>query len=412
MRAALAFSVIGLVTLVSGCTDPETLNVHPALPENIQFVRLNKSLYGNTPTLVANGMNTLSFFLEFFDKDMNELTYNAGTKISVLVNESTKLTYPYRFSTLQPGIYQFTLDGVKEEAIIGPKVLVNAIADESFDPIILPVVFHYMVPEGVVISEGVAQGIQNTLNVNLSSANKAFADQFNSYDPNRAKMYLSFQAATTDPDGSTLERLGLHLVQAGEVSFADPDDPQLQALIWNGNYWPPKEYLNVWVVPMDTKYSYGKFPAGGGSGDYPNFAYGVYLNQKHYANSDSHVLTHELGHLLHLYHVFSENCSPDPDQCSDTNAYSRVYSAEYEGGFEKVDCDGLSFVSSNYMDYYPSKNNTFTFQQRKRVWVTLDSYPFLPTPVNQSLPGGGRVTRTRRSSLDMPRIDSRHLTVY
>jgi hypothetical protein len=410
-RIFCILSSLALMAGVSGCEDPEPLNIHAELPENIQYVKLNKSLFAQTPTLVANGRNTLSLYIEYFDKDMNKLTFNAGTKLKVLVNKATALTYPYRFITSTPGLYTFSIDGIRPGATLGQEVSVTAIADETFESISIPVIFHYIVPQGVVISEGVLQDIRNTMTQNIAAANKAFADQYGSFDPNRVPLFVSFTPAPRDPDGVTLERAGLHMVQTSETSFEDPDDPQLQALIWNGNFWPPREYLNVWVIPMDSKYSYGKFPVGGGSGQFPNFAYGVYFNQKHYSNSDSHVLTHEFGHLLNLYHVFANACSPDPDLCSDTNAYSRDYSEDYDGGLEKVDCDGLSFVSSNYMDYYPSKNNTFTFQQRRRIWNTINKYTFLPTPRNQSPPGGGRQDLQRRSNLSMPRIDSRHLTV-
>jgi hypothetical protein len=411
-RIRFALCSLPLLAVFTGCEDPESLKIHHELPENIQYVKLNKSLFGQTPTLVANGRNSLSFYIEYFDKDMNKLTFNAGTKLKVLVNTGAVLNYPYKFITSTPGNYTFRIDGIRPGAVTGPEISVTAIADETFGPVTLPVVFHYIVPQGIVVSEGVLQDIRNTMTYNLAAANKAFADQYSSFDPNRVPLFVSFTPATHDPDGVALERAGLHVVQASETSFEDPDDPQLQALIWNGNFWPPKEYLNVWVIPMDSKYSYGKFPVGGGSGQFPNFAYGVYFNQKHYANVDSHVLTHEFGHLLNLYHVFDNSCSPDPDLCTDTNAYSRDYSADYDGGLEKVDCDGLSFVSSNYMDYYPSKNNTFTFQQRRRIWNTINNYAFLPTPRNQSPPGGGRQDLQRRSTLSMPRIDSRNLTVY
>lgn len=107
-------------------------------------------------------------------------------------------------------------------------------------------------------------------------------------------------------------------------------------------------------------------------------------------------LAHELGHYLGLRHTFSESYSGlciDSDFCDDTPTYNRqnyeslvqVYGLSYKEHLDELisreSCNtGVTFVSTNIMDYSITYSNEFTSQQAERIRYILEHGVFIPGP--------------------------------
>lgn len=377
-----------VVVLFKCGNDNEIHAIYPGLSEEIRYVKLSQSLYTSSSTLLANGTNSVKFYLEFFDANQKQVTtFATPSTVKLKINDSDELGYPWRFQTATPGTYTFTLQDFAEESILRKEITIQAIADKQYEKIEMPVVFHYIVAPGQLLE---MSQITTLLKINEDQLNRAFSNRDDSQDANAVDMKLSFRLATTDPTGAALTTPGLHIVENENNEFDDKDDPQLEDIIWNGNYWSPKQYVNVWICNFKDKYSYGNFPPlSGGTSDFPTINYGVFFHVKHFkASSTKSVLVHEMGHVLNLYHVFDPSCAKDPDYCSDTEQYERGYEEDEVGGLQRISCTDVRFISDNYMDYWPNEYNTFTFEQRERVRRTLEQCPFLPSPKNSGSTGG------------------------
>lgn len=379
------------------CNDhQEPAQIYPGLPENIRYVKLSQSLYTSTPQVVANGSNAVKFYLEFFDADRKPVTsFATPASVKLRINATDELSYPLRFQTTVPGVYTFTLEGFPEGSMLNKSVTITAIADKTYEPVKMPVIFHYIIAPGQPLD--MAQ-VTTLLRANIDQLNRAFRNGDDSQDANAVDMKVSFELAAADPDGTQLAIPGLHLVESADNVFENKDDPKLDAVIWAGNYWSPKHYLNVWICSFTDKYSYGNFPSlAPSAADFPDFNYGVFFHASHFKTSSTEtVLIHEVGHVLNLFHVFDPSCSRDPDSCDDTEQYERSYGEDAVGGLQRTSCFEVRFISDNYMDYWPNEYNTFTYDQRERVRKTLDQCPFLPTPRNGFTGGRQRVPVSNR----------------
>lgn len=377
--------------MVFKCSDDNEIHaIYQGLPENIRYVNLSQSLYTSSGTVLANGTNSVKFYLEFFDADKKQVTtFATPSTVKLKINGSDELGYPLRFQTTVPGSYTFTLQGFPEEAMLQKEITIQAIADKQYEKIEMPVIFHYIQAPGLPID---LSQMGTLLKLNADQLNRAFSNRDESQDANAVDMAASFKLATTDPSGSTLATPGLHIIENDNNVFDDKDDPDLNNIIWAGNYWSPRHYINVWICNFKDKYSYGNFPPFSGTSDFPSINYGVFFHVNHFKTSSTKsVLVHEMGHVLNLFHVFDPSCAKDPDYCNDTEQYERGYGEDEVGGLQRTSCTGIRFISDNYMDYWPNEYNTFTFDQRERVRQTLERCPYLPTPKNSGSTGGRTV---------------------
>lgn len=105
---------------------------------------------------------------------------------------------------------------------------------------------------------------------------------------------------------------------------------------------------------------------------------GIFLNV-HDVIKNSSVITHEMGHFWGLLHVFIENNDPntcetlkDADFCPDTRN-SKIPKANFFPSFERVDCDGKTYISENFMDYQFSFIREFTKNQKTRMHHVINN---------------------------------------
>lgn len=391
--------------VIGGCEE-ETFPILPELPEEIRYLSIRHNSSSNT--IIANGINQIKFEVTGFDADRKKIaSLSPATlnKIKITVNGSNEFGYPFLFKTTEKKAFTFEIKDLNQESNLSGTIEINGIGDRSYESTTLQVIFHY-------ISSGTTEfqkkEIQSTLTSNLATVSKAFMNLQNSKDPNTASAFVQFKMAELDPEGNTLALKGFHEIVSDKKSFGNYINSTIDELIWDNNFWTPKKYINVWIAKLDDRYSWAYFPdLSNSSQPFPNKTYGVVYNKDHM--NDAMVLAHELGHMLNLRHVFEDSCA-DPDFCSDTWAYKRkTTDEETQWYLHKSTCDDVTFLANNYMDYYPSQNNTFSLEQVIRMQYTINNCPFLPTEKNML---NGKVKQVPYSNLTMKRQDDRPFRVY
>ncbi len=389
--------IITFLLIVFSC-EKEVLPILPELPQEVRYLSIAHNSSSNT--MIANGVNQIYFKVTAYDADRKKMT-NLNTtvalnKLKIQINGSNELGYPFVFKTTDTGEYTFSVKGLSSNGDLGGPINITAIRDQNYEVVTLPVIFHY-VSSG--ISDNVRMQLRSQLSSNIDEVNKAFKNLLESKDPNAANPNIQFKMADEDPEGNLIELKGFHEIYSEEKSFGTYANSTIDQLVWNGNYWTPKKYINVWIVKLDDNYSWAYFPQLNSSvGSFPNGTYGVVYNQNHIY--DPMLLAHELGHMLNLRHVFDDSCV-DPDLCNDTWSYRRkTTDSETQWYLTRKTCDETTFVANNYMDYYPSQNTTFSLEQVKRMQHTLDNCAFLPTEENML---NGKMNIVPYSNLKMKR---------
>jgi len=165
--------------------------------------------------------------------------------------------------------------------------------------------------------------------------------------------------------------------------------------------YDPKKYINIWVMDCNDVNGIGSLPFITSQGDFiPGFTVNDYITDPPLDRKIGIVITnmlkgmesiktdwrytvlsHELGHYLGLYHPFTENgCNDTNDFCDDTPNYDRsIYlKSTLQLQFNRVGCDGNTFVSTNVMDYHYTKRLGFTPNQQERMMHAIKYGVFTP----------------------------------
>ncbi len=244
---------------------------------------------------------------------------------------------------------------------------------------------------------------------------------------------LKFSLATKDPSGKTLNPIGIvrHEINEREV------DPILvmndkKGGVYHTMSYPVTDYVNVFIFPFATKGDSNYVTLG-----IAHLPYGTTNNQiaglknfdKRVSKFDSYnhcavinakvfeplmqrrlplqsrapiqTIAHELGHIVGLFHVFSEkkddsgvltnneqNTCEDTDYCSDTPSYNRYKYEEnnkiiirsgigalnreqISGLLNRFTCAQQNILSTNVMDYDWTYGDRFELQQKERVRQVL-----------------------------------------
>lgn len=368
--------------------------------DNVRYLKLELIDFPADPVLIANGVNSVKFTMSQYDKDKKFLFRNIPTNTVLRVNGQPVLRAPFIFQTTEAGNYSFDVDGIPAERFLESSVELKAIAEKTYPIVTMPVVFHYIAASSASVNSAYLKGL---IDFHLEQMNRAYSNGDGTTDPSAVNAGLKFVPVEKDPEGNLLEIPGLDVIRSEKFKFKNSEDKDLHDLIWNGNFWPPRKMINVWVSDFEERYSWARFPfLGISNSDFPTSAFGIFFNLSMFTETRIRsVMVHETGHLLNLYHNFQSQCAADIDQCSDTYDYERDFDKTWTGGLTRSSCPGFEFSSTNYMDYYPSRFNTFTYQQRERMRRTIDLCPFLPTPKNQvQVRTSGRSNRRMTYAVD------------
>jgi len=245
----------------------------------------------------------------------------------------------------------------------------------------IPVVVHIIHDNGIGnITDAQIQDALTILNADYNRQNADAANTRNSasapFQPIAGLMDVKFKLAKIDPDGNCTN--GIVRVNAPELTYNANDDCKYDA---NGgsDQWPMDQYVNIWVV--------NSIENDGGAGTILGYAYLPYWpNGNNYgilirndafgtvgtaATSDGRTLTHEMGHLLGLNHIFdagwsgtsgchTDDCYQAGDYCCDTPPQEE---ANWSCSFIWNSCpeiptnDAFGFDANDQIENYMSYNS-------------------------------------------------------
>lgn len=262
--------------------------------------------------------------------------------------------------------------------------------------ITIPCVVH-IIHTGQAIGTATGTGA----NPNDAQVNSAIADMNDAfrhegvYDMPAKNMFydastdVRFILAKRAPDGSATsgiirynvsgEDWGTKYMDEGMDAGLEPGVPQ--ETITAGRYWPPSDYMNIWIVHevenSTETLGFASFPqANSGSTDCltvlasafgydPGNASGFILNSATNLNGTAN---HETGHYLSLYHSFQGDmvevngslvsrcppnvtCGTDSDCCADIPPHKRSSGCPTDANVNDCASDGPNAYIHNFMDY-------------------------------------------------------------
>jgi PKD repeat protein len=191
-------------------------------------------------------------------------------------------------------------------------LIANSAARGERDVILtIPIVFH-------IIHLGGDENISNEqifnqvdlLNQDFSRTNPDISQVYEAFSDIIGDAEIRFELPTKDPEGNCTN--GILRVYSPETLVGD-DGSKIGA-------WPRRHYLNVWTVQRmrDGVAGYAYYP-GALDGPIGQLADGVILLNNYVGDigtsnlNSSTALTHEIGHVLNLPHVWGNNNGPDEE---------------------------------------------------------------------------------------------------
>lgn len=281
----------------------------------------------------------------------------------------------------------------------------------------VPVVVHIIHDNGVGnISDEQVMDALNILNQDYNRQNPDTTNTRNTatapFKPQAGVMDIEFILAKIDPDGNCTN--GIVRVNAPDLTYNAGDDCKYSSL-GGSDQWPMDKYLNIWVVnSIDSDGSVGTILGYAYLPYWPNGAnYGILIRNDAFGtietafNSDGRTLTHEMGHLLGLQHIFdagwsgstgchSADCNQNGDYCCDTPpqaeanwSCSSIWNScaevpvNDEYGFDAVD-QIENYMSYNYCQNMFSRDQAAMMQQN---FIDIDFMASIVTPQNADATG-------------------------
>ena len=279
----------------------------------------------------------------------------------------------------------------------------------------IPVVFHI-----IHLGESVGSG-SNISETQVLQALDDLNSDFRDYQMTGTDVEIEFCLAQRDPQGGSqfnsagdnitgIQRVNgtgtANYESIGITQGISGNEVEVKAL----SNWPNTDYLNIWVVyniPGGV-IGYATFPVADDSVD------GIVIEASATGTPDlSHVISHEVGHFLDLYHTFqgsssfndcpsNNDCYVDGDMLCDTRPHSFLNENCSPSGnpncnwfpcdeSQYMNCDAASYtynVTENHMNYTDNDcRNEFTPDQVMRMRCALMT--LRPTLMNSlgCLPG-------------------------
>ncbi|MDW7694379.1 zinc metalloprotease [Flammeovirgaceae bacterium SG7u.111] len=270
---------------------------------------------------------------------------------------------------------------------IDPKLDVPDAVPEN-EIIRIPVVVHVVnyAPSPFEISDEKIQSQIDVLNRDYRKKNPDYLKTPDEFMDLVADVGIEFHLATEGPDGkATTGIIRTESTVSGFDGRSLDDSVPIEDLALyfadkgGQDAWPNDKYLNIWIGDMTSRS--GKVLLGG----YANFPGsdpridGVVLEPRvvgtlpplSETNNLGRTATHEIGHWLHLLHIFAKD-----SDCASTDSVADTppQYAQYQGRptYPKMSC-GSSDLFMNYMDYvHDDAMFMFTKGQKKRMRSLFD----------------------------------------
>tara|TARA_B100000949_G_scaffold235384_1_gene258258 strand:+ start:23223 stop:24143 length:921 start_codon:yes stop_codon:yes gene_type:complete len=260
----------------------------------------------------------------------------------------------------------------------------GSIPNPGTDIVQLPVVIH-MIHDGEDVGEGANLSKERVLRqieiLNEDFRRKVGTNGFNDH-PDGADTKIEFVLAQFTPD----------FKRFNGINRIDTSKKPVDNLGYNQNhyaqfaFWPPDEYINIWVTPLPLSSTCLALGVSSGpdielpgselfSVPQDDDAEGILINWIHFgeSNIDCHAklgrtLTHEMGHYLGLLHTWGGRDCAHNDYCDDTPAVNEPIF----GSKAILGCDGEAVMIGNYMNYSDDAvMNIFTKDQAERMYYVL-----------------------------------------
>jgi PKD repeat protein len=274
----------------------------------------------------------------------------------------------------------------------------------------IPVVVHIIHDNGIGnISDEQVQDALRVLNMDYNRQNADAGMTRNTTDAPfvaiAGDMDVEFKLAKKDPQGNCTN--GIVRINAPELTYNANDDCKYAS---NGgsDQWPMDKYLNIWVVNsiendgpgMILGYAYLPYWPNGEN-------YGILIRHDSFgtigtSTSDGRTMTHEMGHLLGLQHIFDAgwngdtgchdtDCNGAGDYCCDTPPQTE---ANWSCSMTWNSCnlipqnDDFGFDAFDQIENYMSYNacqNMFSMDQvgiMQQNFVDIDFLANMVTPAN------------------------------
>ena len=301
-------------------------------------------------------------------------------------------------------------------------VAVRALPDESYEELVIPVIFHFLLPPAIT-GPTFDVSVEYLENV-LQRMNDVFNRRITS-DPNGGNAKITFKLALYNEAGIRLQEAGKHIVQLSQSnmsligSYADQNSSSLSVaynkfiIRYRSSFlWDPNKYLNIWVARKSGGGDYYDLAAY--QSEYPKVIHsdyalepipglenitvvnsyessdvsdclevGVILNYDSFLSpSTNYSLAKIIGRYCGLFYTDQDNNNKfvdgDNDFCTDTYFYysgyntgifknNRLYREDEDAAYEW-------FTSFNVMDNY-SRKNSISVDQALRIRHVLKACP-------------------------------------
>lgn len=236
---------------------------------------------------------------------------------------------------------------------------------------VIPVVFHIMHNYGSEnISKAQILDAIRIINEDFQKLNADTAQVIPLFQPIIGDVQVEFRLAQLDPQGNCTDgitRYQTHLTNGG--------DDALKAIV----QWPPDKYLNIWVEnSCSFAAAYAMLPGG------PSAVDGIVTADEYVGSIGTsatslvniHLLSHEIGHYLNLWHTWGPTNTPG--LATNCNVDDQVFDTPNTIGssgcnLNQSTCDSTVVDNvQNIMDY-SSCPNMFTQGQVARMQAALNS---------------------------------------
>lgn len=257
-------------------------------------------------------------------------------------------------------------------------------------PYIIPVVVHVIhnneaIGTGTNISDAQINSQISVLNKDFRRLNADAGSTPAEFLGVAGSLEIQFVLASQDPEG--LATNGITRTPGTQTQWALADNNSLKEL----SYWPAEDYLNIWVVNMESPYiGYAQLPVSGTLDGLDNSSFdrltdGVVIHYRAFGSindgafnldpafNKGRTTTHEVGHFFGLRHIWGDKSGCATDYVDDTPSQNSATAGC--PSHPQVSCSHNKMFQ-NYMDYSNDAcMNLFTAGQFMRSVIVIENSP-------------------------------------